>query len=398
VDLLECPIQAYDWGSRTAIAAMQHRQPTGEPEAELWIGAHPRAPAQLVRHGQSRQLDEVIAADPAAELGAGAATRWDGRLPFLLKVLAVAKPLSLQAHPSLAQARAGFAAEEAAGVPIDARDRLFRDDNHKPELICAVSPFTALCGFRPVSTSIDLLEALGGDDLGAEIVDILRADPDGKGLRRARVTALDASSERAERALVEVRSKAAQGVAGFELESRWLTALIDDRPRDPAVMVAALLDLVVLDPGQALFLAAGNLHCYLDGVGVEVMANSDNVLRGGLTSKHIDVDALARVVVTEPSTAEIQNPAGPVHTYRVPAPEFALTRIRLDGGQADLPPGAAAGVVVAGELTLTIDGEERDLASGSTVWVPASDGPRRATGAGTLFLATEGDTPPVGGM
>jgi mannose-6-phosphate isomerase len=390
VDLLDCPIKSYDWGSPTALAGLQGRRPTGEPEAELWIGAHPSGPAHLVRGGRRAGLDEVIAADPVAELGAEAAARWQGRLPFLLKLLAAARPLSLQTHPSSEQAVSGFAAEEAAGVPIDAPQRLFRDTNHKPELICALTPFTALCGFRAVETTLDLLDGIGDADLGAELVSILAAEPGPDGLRRAMVTALQTSTRRARPAVAAVGARAAHGVPGFEAECRWLSTLADRHPGDPAVFVAAMLELVVLQPGQALFLTAGTLHSYLDGLGVELMANSDNVLRGGLTSKHVDVDALARIVITEPAPPPVQTADAGVFTYRSSVPEFALTRYALLGERATLPSGPAAGVAVNGSFTLEIDGTPHAVGSGRAVWIPASDGSRALSGTGIFFLATEG--------
>lgn len=390
MDLLDCPIKTYDWGSPTALASLQGRRPTGEPEAELWIGAHPSAPAHLVRGGRRTGLDEVIAADPVAELGAEAAERWKGRLPFLLKVLAAARPLSLQTHPTSEQAASGFAAEEAAGVPVDAPQRLFRDRNHKPELICALTPFTALCGFRAVETSIDLLDAIGDADLGAELISILAAEPGPDGLRRAMVTALRTSTRRVRPAVAAVAANAAHGVPGFEAECRWLTTLADRHPGDPAVFVAAMLELVVLQPGEGLFLTAGTLHSYLDGVGVELMANSDNVLRGGLTSKPVDVDALARIVTTEPAPPPVQTADDGTFTYRSPVPEFALTRYALLGEAARLPPGVAAGVAVDGSFSLEIDGAPHTIGPGTAVWIPASDGSRALSGTGTFFLATEG--------
>ncbi len=390
MDLLDCPIKAYDWGSPTAIAEIQGRRPTGRPEAELWIGAHPSGPAQVLRDGRRVGLDEVIAADAVAELGADAAKRWQGRLPFLLKVLAADRPLSLQTHPTIAQAVSGFAAEEAAGVPIDAPNRLFRDVNHKPELICALTPFTALCGFRRVDLSVELLRALADADLGAELVTILSAEQGSDAPRRAMIAALGAPPRRARRAVEALRANAARGVPGFDDECRWLATLADRHPDDPAVLVAAMLELVVLQAGQAIFLTAGTLHSYLDGVGVELMANSDNVLRGGLTSKHVDVDALAEVVVTEPSPAPVQTADEAVFTYRSPVPEFALTRYVLHGETVTMPSGMAAGVAVDGHLSVEIDGEPQTVGSGAAVWIPASDGSRRLSGTGTFFLATEG--------
>lgn len=391
MDLLDCAIQPYDWGSTTAIADLQGRTPTGEPEAELWIGAHPKAPSQLTRNGRTVGLDEVIAADPVAELGAACAERFDGRLPYLLKILAAAEPLSLQAHPTLERARRGFADEEAAGVPFDAPHRLFRDPNHKPELICALTPFAALCGFRAPDRSLELLEAADAGPLGAAVADRLRRSPDADGLREAMVTVLSTDRVDAAPSLARLGEAAASGIAGFATESEWLVRLVDKCPDDPAVFVAALLDLVVLAPGEALFLSAGNLHSYLGGVGVEVMANSDNVLRGGMTTKHVDVDALAEVVVTEPGAAPVQRPGGPVWTYASPVDEFSLTRIVAPAESVALPDGPVAVLCVDGDVTVHEGSTSTAVVAGRAGWLPAcAAGPRSVEGSGTVFVATTG--------
>lgn len=384
MELLDGPIRHYDWGSTTAIPELLGRSPTGEPAAELWLGAHPSAPA-LVGPAH-RPLDAVIAADPVAALGAAVADRF-GELPFLLKVLAAAEPLSLQAHPTTAEAEAGFAREEAAGIPIDAPHRSFRDRRHKPELVCALSEFDALCGFRdPVAT----LDVLGSIDTPAldPVRDALRADPSPAGLRRLLEWLLTRDGAEAASLAGAVGEACRRAPGGDHGAERAMAASLSDRhPGDAGVVTALLLNLVTLRPGEALFLGAGNLHAYLHGTAVEIMANSDNVVRGGLTSKPIDVATLVEIVDPTPIEPAVQSPAlvEGVADYDSPVPEFSLSRIELDG-RLRLDPGPAIllctrGHVVAGEHV---------LARGAAAWLPAADGPITLEGTATLHRAGVG--------
>jgi mannose-6-phosphate isomerase len=326
---LDNPVQHYAWGSRTAIPGLLGRSPTGAPWAELWMGAHARAPSIVV--GDGRTLLEYIAADPGRALGREVAARSGGELPFLFKVLAAAEPLSLQAHPSLAQAEAGFAAEEAAGVPRDAPHRNYKDAHHKPELLCALEPFEALCGFRPVAETIALLQRLDVDALD-DMLARLQAQPDANGLRVVFGELMRLPASQCATLVSAVVDAAQRVVEGpFAHECLWAVRLHAAYPGDAGVVGAMLLNLVHLAPGDAIFLPAGNLHAYLRGVGVELMASSDNVLRGGLTPKHVDVDALLDVLDFEPLAFAPLHPEddGEEAVYRTPAPEFRLSRLQL---------------------------------------------------------------------
>jgi mannose-6-phosphate isomerase len=332
VELLDNPVRGYAWGSRTAIAALQGRPgPTRSPEAEMWMGAHPDSPSTLP---DGTALTEVIARDPAGVLGASTVDRYGTRLPFLLKVLAAAEPLSLQAHPTNEQAAAGFAAEEAAGKPRDAADRNYRDPSHKPELLVAVEPFDALCGFRDPAATADLLARLDVADLAPTVAALRRGDP-ALALRDA-VTGLMALDDTARKVLVESVVEAARELRGYELA----VALGDRYPGDIGVVVALLLNRVRLAPGEAVWMPAGNLHAYLHGTGVEVMAASDNVLRGGLTPKYVDVPELLRVlrfeVLADPVVRPVSVAPGLV-TWPVPVDDFALHRAVSAGGTITLP-------------------------------------------------------------
>jgi mannose-6-phosphate isomerase len=320
MDRLRNPILPYAWGSRSVLAALQGRPvPSPGPEAELWIGAHPAHPS--VREPDGTPLPDVIAKAPAEVLGAAVVDRFGARLPYLLKVLAAAAPLSLQAHPDAAQAAAGYAAEEAAGVPSNAPQRRYVDPYHKPELLVAVTSFRALCGFREPGASAALFARLGVPVLDPVVVALQAGD------LAAAVRWLLGHPEPA--ALVAAVAGAGSAPLAGELAAAY--------PRDVGVVVALLLNEVTLAPGEAIFMPAGNLHAYLHGTGVEVMAASDNVLRGGLTLKYVDVPELLRVLRFEPLVDPVRRSVAVmpgVVTWSVPVPDFALHRVRLDGAVA----------------------------------------------------------------
>ncbi|MEC7404507.1 MAG: mannose-6-phosphate isomerase, class I [Actinomycetota bacterium] len=377
---LEGAIRKYDWGSTSSIPSLLGCAEDGKPWAELWLGAHPSAPSVV---GESRTpLDELIAADPAAQLGTAVTDRF-GSLPFLFKVLAAAAPLSLQAHPSVPQAEAGYVREDAAGIPIDAPNRSFRDRFHKPELICALTDFHALCGFRDPVATLDVLATIDTAALDP-IRDRLAvfSDVDGLGPLLEYLLTLPATDAAALVAPVV----AACGVPGSDRHAdvRAMAAALGERyPGDAGVVTALLLNLVHLKPGEALFLGAGSLHAYLGGTGVEIMANSDNVLRGGLTTKHIDIPTLLEVVDARPTDPVVQRPAlvRGIASYDTPVPEFLLDRLDLDGSATVSGPAillCTDGAVDAGSFSL-----ER----GAAAWLPAGDGIIELRGRGTVYRA-----------
>jgi mannose-6-phosphate isomerase len=389
VHRLDNTVQRYAWGDPDAIWTLLGVDPPGEPAAELWMGAHPVAPSRLA--GTGRRLDEVVAADPVLALGASPAAAFGGRLPFLLKVLAAGEALSLQVHPDAGRARAGFEREEAEGVPLDAPTRTYRDPNHKPELVCAVSPFWARCGFRDLEVTRELMAALDEPTL-APLAERLAADgPPEPVLAQVVAWLLELGSDQSA-ALVQGAARAARrpGPDRFAAERCWTDHLAQQYPTDAGVVVALLLNLVELAPGEALFLGAGNLHCYLKGVGVEVMASSDNVVRGGLTAKHVDVAELLEVLDASPLPPQVQRPGGPVHTYRSPVPEFALTRIEAGEDPVERPAGPRIVVVLEGRVRLEAAGHGLELAAGQSAWVPAGDGALAVSGRGLAYEATVG--------
>ncbi len=405
-------IRTYAWGSRTAIAEFTGRPvPAAHPEAELWLGAHPGDPAWLETSEGEMSLLEVLTADWEGQLGPVAHARFGDRLPFLVKVLAADEPLSLQAHPSTMQAIEGYEREERLGVPVSSPIRNYRDTSHKPELLVALQPFEALAGFRPAARTSELLRALAVSDLDPFIA-LLGDSPDGDqsdadGLRALFTTWITAPQPDLDVLVPAVLEGAIQYLSSeageFAAEAKTVLELGERYPGDAGVLAALLLNRVSLAPGEAIFLAAGNLHTYLHGVGVEVMANSDNVLRGGLTPKHVDVPELLRVLDFTPTTEEALRPAvhteGPEVVYQTPAEEFAVSRLTLDGAylghEVDAPAhhdGPQILLCTEGSVTVHAKSKTLTLHRGESAWVPSDDGPIRllAQQRAALFRATIG--------
>jgi len=395
---LDNPIRHYAWGSRTAIAKLQGRSaPTAEPEAELWMGAHPGAPSRRIDAGGGSLLSAIEAA-PHDALGADSLDRFGPRLPFLLKVLAAAEPLSLQAHPDANQACEGYDREQREGIALDAPQRSYRDPHDKPELVCALEPFAALCGFRALARTRALLDALAVPSLRAS-AEGLWAEDEGEGLA-AVVGDFLTKAEPAPQveAVVEACRREARREGPWQRTCAWVVRLGERYPGDAGVLVALLLELIELRPGEALFLGPGRLHCYLEGTAIEIMGSSDNVLRGGLTRKHVDAAELLRVLSFESGPASIVRPheASSVEaTYRTPSAAFALSRVELSAGQR------WSATVSGPEIVLCVDGvavlddgvdAPLTLEAGASAFVPgsrASYEARASTGV-TLFRATTG--------
>lgn len=381
MDLLHNAVRPYAWGSRTAIAELLGKEvPAPHPEAELWMGAHPGDPSRVLgADGVERSLLELLSADPDGQLGPRVSERWGSRLPFLLKVLAAEEALSLQAHPSAAQAAEGFAAEERAGVPLDAAVRNYKDPAAKPELICALTDFHALAGFRDPARTVALLSALDAPAL-APYTQMLVAQPDSDGLRALFTMLITLPQTSLSSLLPQVLDACVLHVkehGEFDLECRTILELGESYPGDAGVLAALLLNRIVLQPGEAIHLPAGNLHAYLRGTGIEILANSDNVLRCGLTPKHVDVPELLRVLDftcgdMDVMTGEEVSPG--VRVYRTPAPEFELSRLDVSGETRINHDGPQILICTAGAAVLTnARGDELRLGRGQSVWLPASD-------------------------
>lgn len=405
-------VRDYAWGSPTGIPEILGREPDGTPAAELWIGAHPGAPSGIA----DTDLCAWIARDPQARLGAASVDVYGKRLPFLLKILSARTALSIQAHPSREQAQAGYAREDAAGVPVDAPHRNYRDTWHKPELIHALGDFDALCGFRPlpaIRATVERLRTAAAPadrplldawltalsptaGTGAEGTDPTGTEAEAAALRAATDLVLGRAGEYGPLAdrLAALELPAApddhpcrEGSAADPQDT--LREVTADFPADAGALVALMLRRLRLRAGESLALDAGVLHAYLGGLGVEIMASSDNVLRGGLTSKHIDLAELDAVVVYDTVEPRRAAPDGR-GVVRGATDDFALQRI---DSAAELPiarSGAAILLCTAGGFTVCSGEESTELAGGDSVFVGADEPLPHVTGTGQLFVATTG--------
>jgi mannose-6-phosphate isomerase len=402
VQRLDNPVRDYAWGSVSDIPEFLGIAAEGGPVAELWIGAHPDSPSRVARNGHSESLAEVIAARPQAELGPEVARRFGSRLPFLLKVISAARPLSLQVHPDKQYAERAYAAQQQApGAPRD-----FTDDNHKPELICALRDgFAGLCGFRPVPDSRHLLAALSVPGL-AEISDRLDCADPASALRDA-VTSLLTSDIDMSPLIAAVQHAceriAAQGGVWAPACAAY-AVVAAAYPADPGVLVALLLNYVELAAGEALFVGAGVPHCYLRGFGAELMASSDNVLRAGLTNKRVNVPALLQVLDFRPAEPTVLCPmpskvtgSGPEAdepgaVYPSPVDDFQLSRLDLSDQSVGLPGGRPQILLcIVGTAQLRDDsGRLLELSRGQSAYLSASDTGISIVGRGTVLRATVG--------
>ena len=394
IGLLQNPIQEYAWGSKTAIPGLLGQQiQVKQPQAELWMGAHPKASSQVLYDSDWRPLLEVIQMNPREMLGEETAARFSNKLPFLFKVLAAAKPLSIQAHPNLSQARQGFDRENELDIPVEAPHRNYRDDNHKPEIICALTPFWALRGFRKISEIVELLDKIRPPILAEELT-LLKVRPDQQGLKRFFKQMMTMEVEQQHRIVEEVVAYAA-GWADDEPVWSWLIKLNQEYPGDIGVLSPILLNLIRLNPKQAMYLPAGELHAYLDGVGIELMANSDNVLRGGLTPKHIDVKELLTILSFAGGDVNIltsEKLTSGEAVYRTEAEEFVLSVITVkEVASYESARNRSVEMMICTEGEATVedlsDGEITRLRKGVSFIVPAAVEQYRIEGVATLYKA-----------
>ena len=335
IGLLKNTVQKYAWGSTTAIQGLiGEKKFSNEPVAELWMGAHPKAPSMVNYKGQWISLADLIAQNPQAILGEKVAKKFNNQLPYLFKVLAATKPLSIQAHPGLELARKGFENENKQGISINAAHRNYKDDNHKPECICALSSFWALYGFRKIDDILSLMGKICPVGLNSEITR-LKKQADARGLKLFFTALMSMDTEQKKRVIDEATLNAKQ-LSEENSAFHWMTKLSKQYPLDIGILSPLFLNLIELKPGQALFLPAGELHAYLKGVGIELMANSDNVLRGGLSPKHIDVPELLKVLNFKPRHVLFLKAKRKKKTERIYesfAEEFVLSAISITEGE-----------------------------------------------------------------
>jgi mannose-6-phosphate isomerase, class I len=374
---LDGPIRPYAWGSRSFLAQLQGRAaPSPTPEAELWLGAHPDAPARA----NGTPLTDLIAADPRGVLGGEVVARFGDRLPYLLKLLAADAPLSIQVHPDADQAREGFARQEPGTV------RTYTDPYPKPELLVAITPFEALCGFRDPDQAADHLAGLSVPALEPVVAALRDGSASVADRLRSALTRLLEWPESERAALVDAVVAAGDPLAG---------RLAQQYPHDVGVVVALLLNHVRLNPGEAIFMPAGNVHAYLGGAGVEIMGASDNVLRAGLTAKRVDPAELMRIVryevLAEPRFAGTSLEPG-LTEWSPPVSEFRLVRAVAEQAAALTLPGDGPRIVVClrGEATLRSGASERVLPAGRAVFLTADEPAVEVSGEAEVFQASPG--------
>lgn len=396
-------VKDYAWGSRTAIPALFDLGESAAPVAEVWLGTHSAGPAIIGdgmvygRDADGSELDlrSYVLADPEGALGPDVA-QMGNTLPYLLKLIAPAKPLSLQVHPSREQAARRFDDEERAGIPLTAPTRSYLDRNHKPELLLALERFEAIAGFRAPRRVADVIADLPCT-IAATLSMYLREDRSAAGVRRCFEYLLSEETRPSEdevTALVEgCRARLESGSSPSLRADRIVSHLADHYPGDPGVVASLLLNPVTLQPGEALFVPAGTVHAYMSGVGVEIMANSDNVLRAGLTSKHIDVQELLATVdyiAAPPIRVAPEHISDVTRTFYAPVEDFELSVTDLRAwNQAHPLPGRGPRILLSlsGAIEVATNEQRITLNLGEAVFVRADEGNLQVKGVGTLIQA-----------
>ncbi|MEV3828000.1 mannose-6-phosphate isomerase, class I [Aeromonas allosaccharophila] len=385
--LMQNPIQGYDWGSHDSLTTLFGiPNPQSKPQAELWMGTHPNGCSEVTLAGSAQKLSTLIDAAPAAALGDATLARF-GSLPFLFKVLCAEKALSIQVHPSKAQAEAGFAKEEAAGIDIKASNRNYKDPNHKPELVFALTPYQAMNGFRAIPAILTLFDRMALPAL-ADLTAALRQSQDEAGLQHFFHQLLILCGERKDEALAGLLAYAAahQDEETFAL----ITSLAAQYPGDVGLFSPLLLNVVTLQPGQAMFLDACTPHAYVRGTGLEIMANSDNVLRAGLTPKYIDVAELLDCTrcLPKPDDQILLAPRcdGAVQHFDVPVPDFTFSV--YPAGEHQLTT-ASAEILFAIDGTVILKQGEQSLRleKGQSAFIPAATGSYQLLAEGRVARA-----------
>ena len=397
---LKNEIQDYAWGSYSFIQNLLGEMQTDTPWAELWMGDHPKAPSQVWINGDWKRLDKVIADDPEAVLGPQPARRFNNALPYLFKVLAARQPLSIQAHPNAEQAKNGFERENHEGIPLTAPNRNYKDTRHKPECLCALTPFWALKGFRPIPDMVSLFSAACPETLG-DAVQYLKQNPHAKGVQRFFEALMTLPGKKIQQVIEETAANAVANQNKND-EFRWIKTLHEIYPEDIGILSPILLNLIRLQPGEALFLNSGEMHAYLDGAGIEIMANSDNVLRGGLTHKHIDVEELTRALDFTPRPPEVLTPetaAACETVYPTAAAEFALSVIEVSDAcsyvrQHGNGPEILLCTEGAGDIQWGTSGETLTMPRGSSLLIPAAVDSYRISGRARIYKAAMGEPDP----
>ena len=391
ISFLKNPVQDYAWGSKTFIPRlMGEPSPSDKPQAEMWMGAHPKAPSRVLSNGEQISLLELIQKNPADILGKSVAKKFSNKLPFLLKVLAAAKPLSIQAHPDQDQARQGFARENRLKIAYNAPHRNYKDENHKPELICSLSRFWALKGFRKIEDIAGLIGKIGGPALNDKLID-LGSQPS----LEIFFTALMSMDKRRQRLILNEVIECCKKYPQADPTVEWMIKLDQAYPDDIGVLSPIFLNVVCLQPGEAMYIPSGELHAYLEGAAIELMANSDNVLRGGLTAKHIDVHELLKIMNFKYNEVNILRPErqdSGERTYPAATKEFALSLISVrEGSSFKSPRNRSVEIMICLEGAAHVKGPENGdvlfLTKGASIIIPAAVKQYRIEGEATIYKA-----------
>ncbi|EPG4958796.1 TPA: mannose-6-phosphate isomerase [Citrobacter amalonaticus] len=377
-------VQNYAWGSKTALTELYGlANPQQLPMAELWMGAHPKSSSKIEdAGGQVVSLRDVIDGNQSALLGDAVAERF-GELPFLFKVLCAAQPLSIQVHPNKRNSEIGFAKENAAGIPMDAAERNYKDPNHKPELVFALTPFLAMNAFREFSEIVSLLQPVAGAHTA--IAHFLE-QPNAERLSQLFAALLSMQGEEKSRALAILKA-ALETQQGEPWQTIRLIA--EFYPDDSGLFSPLLLNVVKLNPGEAMFLFAETPHAYLQGVALEVMANSDNVLRAGLTPKYIDIPELVANVKFEakPANQLLTTPVkhGAELDFPIPVDDFAFSLHDLSAQETAIDQQSAAILFcVEGEAILRKGEQRLVLKPGESAFISAEESPVSVSGVGRV--------------
>ncbi|BDA63669.1 mannose-6-phosphate isomerase, class I [Actinomyces capricornis] len=393
MESLEPARQRYDWGSSTAIPELLGREPDSDPWAEAWYGTHP---AGCTRLADGTSLREHIDADPQRLLGQDVVHRFGTGLPYLFKIIAPQRALSLQVHPSLEQAAAGYQREQEAGLALEDPTRSYKDDNHKPEMVLALTRFEAVAGFRAPRRAVEVLADLDSP-LAKRMRRSLRRNPTRFGIRQVFTDLISAETRpgpgEIEELVAQIAARHEAGASPSRRVDATAVAMARTFPTDPGVAASLLLNPVTLQPGEALFVPAGCVHAYVGGLGVEIMASSDNVLRAGLTTKHIDVpEMLACVdyVAAPPVRPAPEYLSRATRAYYAPVDDFELmvtTVVPADGALQIPGRGPRIVLAVEGSTTLTSPRGSKRMARGSAVFVGADERVLSVEGDGVLIQA-----------
>ena len=392
IGLLKNIVKEYSWGSYTAIPALLGKKPScHKPQAELWMGAHPSGSSMIKTGNGWESLYSLIRQYPDEILGKACAKKFGGELPFLFKVIAASEPLSIQAHPNRTMAKKGFTRENRQGISPGSLIRNYKDEKHKPELVCALTDFEALCGFRKIPDILILFKKVCPGSLGKTIA-ALENNPDSSGLKIFISYLIGMGADRKKKVI----SEADRNVRGFirdEPAFGCIARLIESHPNDIGALSPLYLNLVSLSPGQAVFLPSGQLHAYLGGIALELMAGSDNVVRAGLTQKHIEPGELLNIVNFRSRRVNIILPVRKrkEYVYKTSAREFTLSKIIINSGRTYTGPQRRNAEIILcteGKAVITgTEGNRLNLSRGKSVIVPASEKSYRIDGNAILFKA-----------